>query len=73
MIRTYLLASLLVVAFVAPTAAATEYYVARDMTSNKCSVVMKKPDGKKMMDVGMKVYKTKADADKAMKAFPDCK
>jgi len=73
MIRTYLLTSLLVVAFVAPTAAATEYYVAKDMTSNKCSVVMKKPDGKKMMDVGMKVYKTKDDADKAMKAFPDCK
>ena len=69
----YLLIGLMLVAFVAPTAAATEYYVAKDTTSNKCSVVMKKPDGKKMMDVGMKVYKTKDDADKAMKAFPDCK
>jgi hypothetical protein len=34
---------------------------------------MKKPDGKKMMDVGMMAYKTKADADKAMKASADCK
>ena len=73
MIRTYLLTGLMLAAFIAPTAAATEYYVAKDMTSNKCSVVMKKPDGKKMMDVGMKAYKTKDDADKAMKAFPDCK
>ena len=73
MIRAYLVTSLLVVAFVAPAAAATEFYVAKDMTSKKCSVVMKKPDGKKMMDVGMMMYKTKADAEKAMKASAECK
>jgi hypothetical protein len=73
MFRRYLLTGLLVVAFVAPAAGATEYYVAKDAATKKCSVVMKKPDGKKMMDVGMMAYKTKADADKAMKASADCK
>jgi hypothetical protein len=60
-------------AFTAPVAAATEYYVAQDTATKKCSIVTKKPDGKKMMDVGMMMYKTKADAEKAMKASAGCK
>ena len=61
MIRTYLLTCLSIAAFTAPVAAATEYYVAQDAATKKCSIVTKKPDGKKMMDVGMMMYKTKAE------------
>ena len=73
MIRTYLLTCLSIAAFTAPVAAATEYYVAQDAATKKCSIVTKKPDGKKMMDVGMMMYKTKADAEKAMKGSACCK
>jgi hypothetical protein len=73
MTREYLLAGLMVVALIAPAAAATEYYVAKGQTTKKCQVVSKKPDGKTMVDVGMMAYKTKAEAEKALKASPDCK
>jgi len=73
MVRKYLLPGLLVVAFVTPAAAATEYYVAKGGTTKKCSVTTKKPDGTKMMMIGTMSYKTKPEATKAMKAAADCK
>jgi hypothetical protein len=73
MIRRYLLTSLMVIAFISPAAAMTEYYVAKGATTKKCSVVSKKPDGKTMMIVGSAMYKSKSDATKAMKASADCK
>ena len=73
MIRRYLLTGLMVAAFIAPAAAATEYYVVKGATTKKCSVVSKKPDGKTMMMVGTDMYKSKADATKAMKVAADCK
>jgi hypothetical protein len=73
MILRYTLASLLVLAFVVSAESATYYYVAKSLSTNKCSVTTKKPDNKKAMDVGMMMFTTKADADKAMKSSPDCK
>ena len=58
-------------AVVAP--AATGFYVGQDAKTHKCMVDSKKPDGKAMMDVGTKVYETKARADQAMSMLKVCK
>ena len=73
MYRKYLLAAALAAAFVAPAFAATTYYVTQDAKTHKCAVVDKQPDGKTMIMVGKAGYASKADADKAMKAAPECK
>ena len=56
---------------VAPAAAG--FYVEQDVKTHKCMVDSKKPDGKAMMDVGTKVYETKARADQAMSMLKVCK
>lgn len=56
-----------------PAFAATEYWVAKSASTKKCEVVDKKPDGKKLTDVGSKMYDTKENADKAMKMLNACK
>lgn len=58
-------------AAVAPAAAG--FYVEQDAKTHKCMVDSKKPDGKAMMDVGTKVYETKARADQAMSMLKVCK
>ena len=57
----------------APAFAATEFYVGQDAATKKCSVSDKKPDGTKVMMVGKTSFKTKAEAEAAMKADKDCK
>jgi hypothetical protein len=59
--------------FTLPAFSATEYWVAKNATTKKCEVVEKKPDGKTMMEVGKSGHKTKAEAEKAMKAAAECK
>ena len=54
-------------------AVAAEYWVAKSATTKKCEVVEKKPDGKTTMEVGKSGHKTKAEAEKAMKAAAECK
>ena len=49
------------------------FYVEKDAKSKKCDVSDKKPDGKMMMDVGTKMYDSKANAEKAMANLKDCK
>jgi hypothetical protein len=56
-----------------PAFAATEFFVAKDAATKKCSVVDKKPDEKTAMMVGKASFDTKAKADDAMKAEKDCK
>jgi hypothetical protein len=73
MIRKIVLAGAVLTAFAMPALAATEYYVAKDTKTNKCEVTTTKPDGKAAMEVGTKAYASKADADKAMAAAPECK
>ena len=72
MYRKYVLASALVVALAAPAFAA-EFYVAQSAADKKCSVVEAKPDGKMSMMIGKASYKSKDEADKAMKAATKCK
>jgi hypothetical protein len=73
MIRKAALTGTLITLFSIPAFAATEYWVAKDSTTGKCEVVTKKPDGTKLSDAGMKTYKKKADAEKALKELADCK
>jgi uncharacterized protein YegP (UPF0339 family) len=49
------------------------FYVAEDAKTKKCAVSDKKPDGKMMMDVGTKMYDSKANAEKAMANLAACK
>jgi hypothetical protein len=73
MTQKYLLIGVMLVSFITPAAAMTEYFVAKGMTTHKCSVVSKKPDGKTMMMIGTEMYKSKSDAMKALKASAECK
>lgn len=73
MIRKVLVAASVVALVSMPAFAATQYWVAQDATTKKCSVVSTKPDGKKMTDAGTKAYTSQANADKAMKLLKDCK
>ena len=50
-----------------------KFYVEQDAKTHKCMVDDKKPDGKMMMDVGTKVYKTKGRAEQAMANLKACK
>ncbi len=70
--KKYLVAGLLVAAFVTP-ALAGEYYVAQSNTSHKCSIVARKPDGKTMTMLGTDGFKTKSEAETAMKGMMECK
>ena len=70
--KKYLIAGLLVAGLVTPALAA-EFYVAQNATTHKCSVVAKKPDGKTMMLSGKETFKTKSDAENAMKGMNECK
>lgn len=53
--------------------AAATFYVEQDAKSHKCMVGDKKPDGKLVMDVGTKIYATKANAETAMAMLKVCK
>lgn len=73
MIRKVLVAASVVTLLSMPAFAATQYWVAKDATTKKCSVVSTKPDGKKMTDAGTKAYDSQGNAEKAMKLLKDCK
>ncbi len=69
----YVFATALVVTIAAPAFAATQYFVAQDASSHKCSIVEKKPDGKTMMMIGKAAYASQADASTALKGAAECK
>ena len=73
MIHKMMIAGLVLAALSLPALAATQYYIAKDVATKKCTVVDKKPDGKTAMMVGKAAYVSKADADAAMKKAADCK
>ncbi|SFO66672.1 hypothetical protein SAMN03159463_02589 [Mesorhizobium sp. NFR06] len=73
MYRKVLVAASVVALVSAPAFAATQYWVEKDSTTKKCSVVSTKPDGKKMIDAGTKAYASQANAEKALKMLKDCK
>lgn len=70
--QKYLIAGVLVAGMISPALAA-EFYVAQSPSTHKCSVMSKKPDGKQMMLISTETFKTKPDAQKAMKSMSECK
>ncbi len=63
-----IVSAVLIVAFAAPALAASEFYVVQDVKSKKCTVVSKKPaDTTKVTVMGDTVYKTRKEAQGAIK------
>jgi hypothetical protein len=57
---------------VAETAMAAEYYVVRDSTTKKCTVVETKPTSTTTTIVDNGIYKTKTEAETGMKSTKVC-
>ena len=57
---------------VAQTAMAAEYYVVRDSTTKKCTVVETKPTSTTTTVVDNGIYKTKTEAESGMKTTKVC-
>jgi hypothetical protein len=71
--KKYLIAGLLVAGLVTPAFAAHQYYVAQNNSTHKCSIVSKKPNGKSMIMLGAEGFKTKAEAESALKSMSECR
>ncbi len=68
-----IMAGMLVLAFAAPAFAADEFYVVRDATTKKCTIVDKKPTTTTTTVVSDgKVYKTRTEAETGMKTVKVC-
>ena len=63
---------LLVAGFATPAFAA-EFFLAQNNTTRKCSIVSKKPDGKRLTQLGTQSFKTKSAAETALKGMSECK
>lgn len=70
--KKYVIAGLLLASFVTPALAA-EYYVAQNTSSHKCSIVSKKPDGKTLTMLAADGFKSKSEAESALKGMSECK
>jgi hypothetical protein len=71
--KKYLIsAALTVVVFTAQTAVAAEFYVVRDATTKKCTVVDTKPTTTTTTIVDNGTYKTKTEAEAGMKTTKVC-
>ena len=57
---------------VAQTAMAAEFYVVRDATTKKCTVVESKPTSTTTTVVDNGIYKTKTEAETGMKSIKVC-
>jgi hypothetical protein len=70
--KPYVIAALLVAGLVTPALAA-EYYVAQNNSTHKCSIVSQKPDGKTLTMLGTQGFRTKSEAESALKGMSSCK
>ena len=57
---------------IAQTAVATEFYVVRDASTKKCTIVDKKPTTTTTTIVDNGVYKTRTEAETGMKTTKVC-
>jgi hypothetical protein len=71
--KKYLVAGVLVAGFAAPALAAHQYYVAQNNSTHKCSIVSHKPNGKNLTMLGAEGFKTKSEAENALKGMSECK
>jgi hypothetical protein len=68
----FAIAGLLIAGFVTP-AMAEEYYVVRDATTKKCTIVKEKPTTTNSVTIlGVTVFKTESDAQGYMKKEKVC-
>ena len=67
-----LFGAVLVCAFATPALAADEFYIVRDTTTKKCTIVDKKPTVTTTTVVGNNVYKTRTEAETGMKTVKVC-
>jgi hypothetical protein len=67
----YGLCGIVLTAVVTPALAANKFYVVRDTTTKRCSIVEQKPTATTMKVVGP-AHKTQAMAEKTMKAAMAC-
>lgn len=67
-------AALMIAAFSLPAFAADEFYVVQDVKTKKCTIVDKKPVASEATLVGPDgtVYKTRTEAETAMKTVKVC-
>jgi hypothetical protein len=74
MLAKVLTGTALVVALTLPAAAqtTTEFYVVQDASTKKCTIVDKKPTTTTTTVVGDGVYKTRTEAESAMKTVKVC-
>lgn len=70
--KKYVIAGLLIAGMATPALAA-EYYVAQNASSHKCSIVSHKPDGKTLTMLGGEGFKTRSEAQNALKGMSECK
>lgn len=68
-----LVAGLLIAGLATPALAASQYFVAQNNSTHKCSVVAKKPDGKTLTMLGSESFKTRPEAQSALKGMSECK
>jgi len=71
--KKYVIAGLIVAGLATPAFAASEYYVAQNNSTHKCSIVSRKPDGKSLIMLGSEGFKTKSAAESALKGMTECK
>jgi len=67
-----LLVSSVVLAFTVTSAFAAEYYVVRDATTKKCTIVDTKPTTTTTTVVDNGIFKTKTEAETGMKTMKVC-
>jgi len=72
MTMRFALCGLALAAFVTPALAASEFYVVKDATTMKCSIVDAKPAVPGSVAMGTTMYTSQADAQTAMTAAKDC-
>ena len=73
MMRKTLLGAALLVAFTAPGLAQTsDFYIVQDASTKRCTIVDKKPTVTTTTVVGNGVYKTRTEAESAMKTVKVC-
>lgn len=71
--KKYVVAGLLVAGLVTPALAAHQFYVAQNNSTHKCSIVSHKPNGKNLTMLGSDGFKSRSDAQNALKGMSECK
>jgi hypothetical protein len=71
--KKYVVTGLLVAGLVTPALAAHQYFVAQNNSTHKCSIVSHKPNGKTLTMLGGDGFKSRSDAQNALKGMGECK